>query len=39
MESLSLEVLRRCVDVALGDVAGHRGDGLVAGFGDIRGLF
>jgi len=38
MESLSLEVLR-CVDVALGDMVGHDGDGLVVRFTGIGGLF
>ena len=40
MESLSLEVLKNRVDVALRDVvSGHGGDGLAVGVGDLSGLF
>lgn len=40
VESLSLEMIRSCVDVALRDViSGHGGGGLVVGLGDLRGLF
>jgi len=36
--SLSLEMLKECGDVALGDtVSGHSGDGV--GLCDLRGLF
>ena len=38
--SLSLEVFKNRVDVALRDVvSGHGGGGLVAGLDDLRGLF
>ena len=30
---------QRCVDVALGDMVGHGGDGLVVRFAGIGGLF
>ena len=37
VESLSLEVLKNCVDVALRDIVNaHGGDGLMV---DLRGLF
>ena len=40
VESLSLEVFKKHVDVALRDmVSGHGGDGLMVGLGDINGLF
>ena len=40
MQSPSLEVFKKCVDVALKDVvSGHSGGGLVVGLGDLRGLF
>ena len=40
VESLSLEVLKNCGDVALRDVvSGHGGDGLEVGLGDLRVLF
>ena len=40
MESLFLEVLKKCVDVALMDVVSrHSGDGLIVGLGDLSGLF
>ena len=40
MESLSLEVFKNRVDVALRDtVSGHGGDGLMVGLGDLRGPF
>ena len=40
MESLSLEVFKKCRDVALMDtVSGHAGDGLMVGHDDLRGLF
>ena len=40
VESLSLEVFKNRVDVALGDVlSGHGGDGLMVGLDDLRGLF
>jgi len=39
-ESLSLEVFKRHVDVALRDMAsGHSGDGLMVGLDDLRDLF
>jgi len=39
-ESLSLEVFKRHVDVALRDMAsGHSGDGLMVGLDDLRHLF
>ena len=38
VESLSLEVFKRCVDVALKDtVSGHGGYGLMVGRGDLSG--
>ena len=38
--SLSLELFKNCVDLALRDmVGGHGGDELVVGRGDLRGLF
>ena len=38
--SLSLEVFKKCVDVALRDVVSkHAGDGLMVGLDDLRGLF
>ena len=38
--SLSLEVFKKCVDVALRDmVSKHGGDGLMVGLDDLRGLF
>jgi len=38
-ESLSLEVFKNCVDVALRDVvSGHGGDGLTVGLDGLRGL-
>ena len=40
MESLSLEVFKKCIDVALRDMV--NGDGLVwvgVGLGDLRALF
>jgi len=40
VKSLSLEVFKRCVDVALKDtVSGHSGDGLAVGLDHFRGLF
>ena len=40
VESLSLEVFKKCRDVALMDtVSGHAGDGLMVGHDDLRGLF
>ena len=40
VESPSPEVFKNRVDVALRDVvSGHGGGGLVAGLGDLRGLF
>ena len=40
MESLSLEVLKSRVDVALRDVgSGCGGGGLTVGLDDLRGLF
>ena len=40
VESLSLEVFKSCVDVALRDVGSGRGGGwLMVGLGDLRGLF
>jgi len=39
MESLSLEMFKNCVDVALRDaVSGHGGGGFVFGLDDLRGL-
>ena len=40
VESLSLEVFKKCLHVALRDmVSGHGGGGLMVGLGDLRGLF
>jgi len=40
VESLSLEVLKNCGDVALRDVvSGHGGDRLGVGLGELSGLF
>jgi len=40
VESPSLEVFKKCGDVALRDVvSGHGGDGLVVELDDLRGLF
>lgn len=40
MESPSLEVPNKRVDVAAGDtVSGRGGDGLMVGHGDLRSLF
>ena len=40
MESLSLEVFKKRVDVALRDVvSGHGEDGLMVGLDDLRSLF
>jgi len=40
MESPSLEVFKKCIDVALRDaVSGHGGDALVVGPDHLRGLF
>ena len=40
VESPSLEVLKKRVDVALRDmVSGHGGDGLMLGLDDLSGLF
>jgi len=40
VQSLSLEVLKNCGDVAQRDVVnGHGGDGLVSGRGVLRDLF
>ena len=40
MESASLEVPKKRVDVALGDmVSGHAGNGLMVGTDDLSGLF
>ena len=40
VESLSLEMFKKCGDVAPRDVVnGHGGDGLMGGLGDLRGLF
>ena len=40
VESLSLVVFKKRVDVALRDVvSGHGGDGLMVGLGDLSGLF
>ena len=38
--SLSLEVFKKCVDVALRDMVSKQGgDGLMVGLDDLRGLF
>jgi len=40
VESLSLEVFKKCGVVALGDmVSGHGGDVLTVGLDDLRSLF
>jgi len=40
VESPSLDGLKKCVDVALGDmVSGHVEDGLMVGLDDLRDLF
>ena len=40
MESPSLEVFKKHVDVAFRDmVSGHGGDRLTSGLDDVRGLF
>jgi len=40
VESLSIEVFKKHIDVALRDMAsGHGGDGLVIGLGHLRGHF
>ena len=40
VQSLSLEMFKNCVDVALRDVvSGHGGDRLMVGLGDLSGLF
>ena len=40
VQSLSLEVFKNCVDVALRDVVSGRGEnGLGVGLGDLSGLF
>ena len=40
VESLSLEVFKNCVDVALRDVvSGGGGNGWVIGLGDLTGLY
>jgi len=39
VESPSLELFKECRDVALRDVSGHGGGGLVVGHNDLRGLF
>ena len=40
MESPSLEVFKKTVDVALRDVVtGHGGDGWMVGLGTLSGLF
>ena len=40
VESPSLEVFKKCADVALRDVvSGHSGDGLRVGLDDLSGLF
>ena len=39
MESLSLEMVKKYVDVALSDmVSGHSDDGLIVGLYDLSGL-
>lgn len=39
-ESLSRQVFKKCMDVALRDVVSERdGDGITAGRGDLSGLF
>ena len=40
VELLSLEVFKKCVDVALREmVSEHGGDGLMVGLVSLRGLF
>ena len=40
VESLSLEMSKKCVDVALISlVSGHGGDGLTVRLGELGGLF
>ena len=40
VESLSLEVFKNCMDVALRDItSGHGGGGQMVGLDDPRGLF
>ena len=40
VESLSLEVFKKCGDVTVtAVVSGHGGDGLTVGLDDLRGLF
>ena len=40
VESLSLELFKKRLDVALRDmVSGHGGDGLTVGLDDVRALF
>ena len=40
MQSPSLEVFKKCVDVAVRDMVNeHGGDGLMVGFDDLSGLF
>ena len=40
VDSPSLEVFKKRVNIALGDMAsGHNGDGLMAGLDNLRGLF
>ncbi len=39
METPSLEVPKKCIDVALRSVIGHGGDGLMVGLDDLSDLF
>jgi len=40
VESVSLEMFKKCADVALRDmVSGHGGDGLMSCLDDLTGLF